>query len=159
VCIQKIAPVYIQEISYGCNSITAKINGVTHILDTLISYNHDSCTLSNSVSSFEIYYPGVDLEKVLTCFNCAEKVTLDNILEGVGNIVNSFNTNYNSNNTNLCTTCNSTDILHENKVLETLSRIEQEVIKKNSAAYDIHLLIFTLCLVIISIIIFIINYL
>lgn len=167
-CVQKIGAVYVQDLQYGCNSIVVKIHGVTHTLDKILSYTESSCIVSNSINTFELYTPSFDLKKLKECFNCSQKVTLDNILGGVGSIINSFNSNSNNSNstvgnTNSLNECTQPNVLNcenekqELKIKEQLDRIESEVMIRNKRDYDIHLLILTICLIIIGIIIFLIN--
>ena len=148
-CIQKIAPDFLQEFIYGCNYCTAKIYNVTHVLNQLISYTNDTCILSNDSNTFEFYIPSINIEKIKESFNCNETVKLDSILSGVTNIVNSFNSNSNNVDNGLAA--------KKGDIEEKLDRIESEIIKRNYTEYNSYLLILTLCFIIIGIIIYLIN--
>jgi len=160
-CVQKIGSVYVQDLQYGCNSIVVKIHGVTHTLDKILSYTESSCILSNNINTFELYTPSFDLEKLKECFNCSQKVTLDNILGGVGSIINSFNSNSNNSNSTVGNTNSLNGCCDGNckelEVKEQLDRIEKEVHHRNHAEYSYLPLIFVLCLVLLGIIIVMIK--
>jgi len=160
-CVQKIGDKYVESVVYGCNNVIATIQGVTHNLDRLISYTESSCILSNNISTFELYIPSINIEEIKKCFSCSQKVTLDNILGGVGSIINSFNSNSNNSNSTVGNTNSLNGCCDGNckelEVKEQLDRIEKEVHHRNHAEYSYLPLIFVLCLVLLGIIIVMIK--
>lgn len=158
-CLQKIGAIYSTNVQYFCNNLTVVIGNVTHQLNQLIAYTENSATLSNGISTFELYTPAIDIIKVLDCFSCKETVRLENIdeLKYIGSVINSFNTNSNNTNSNNTQDSVSNEIFSNIQLEEQLNRIEAEVKLRNKRDYDIHLLILTICLIIIGIIIFLLN--
>lgn len=163
-CVQKIGTAYLQDIKYECNKVSIKVQGVTHSLDYLLSFSDNSCILSNNISTFELYTPGVDIEKVKDCFNCTKSVKLENIeeLKGLGNIINSFNSNSNNSNSivgnsNALNNCSQPTVLDfENKELkEQLDRIESEVKVRNYGEQSFLPFVIIICLALIVVILFI----
>ncbi len=173
-CVQKIGTTYLQSVEYGCNSVTIKVQGVTHSLGYLLSYSENSAIVSNNISTFELYVPGVDIDKLKECFNCSQKVTLDNILGGVGSIINSFNNNNNTNSNNSNSTVGNSNSLNscctestlsdwekkeiqrkEIEVKEQLDRIEREVQVRNYGEQSFLPFVIIICLVLVVVILII----